>query len=179
MKILTLDVESTIFQYPGNRKPSDKRGHPLSTYNKLMSIVVKWMDKSPEFIYKPEEKYYNLYLETQLNTADIVVGFNIKYDLHWLNRLGVDVLSIKQVWDCQLAEFMLESQRNPYPSLNQACEKYGLPLKLDEIKTEYWDKGIDTDEIPMPTLQEYNEYDVICTENVFKHQYKQFTGIDL
>jgi len=176
MKILTLDVESTIFQYPGNRKPNDKRGHPLSTYNKLMSIVVKWMDKSPEFFYRPRNITY---LQQQIVDADIVVGFNIKYDLHWLNRLGVDVLSIRQVWDCQLAEFMLDSQRNPYPSLNQACEKYGLHLKLDEIKTEYWERGIDTDEIPLPTLQEYNEYDVICTENVFKHQYKQFTGIDL
>ena len=71
---------------------------------------------------------------------------------------------------------MLNSQNNPYPSLNEALEKYGLLLKLDVVKTEYWDKNIDTDQIPVSILQEYLEYDLTGTEEVFKRQYEQLTG---
>jgi len=83
------------------------------------------------------------------------------------------------VWDCQIAEFLLESQRNPYPSLAKACEKYNIPAKMDIIELEYWDKCIDTDEIPKDILLEYNKHDVIITEQVFKKQYEQFNGVEL
>ena len=34
-------------------------------------------------------------------------------------------------------EYILESQKNPYNSLDDALEKYGLPLKINKIKEEY------------------------------------------
>jgi len=73
----------------------------------------------------------------------------------------------------------LNKQTPRYPSLDQACEKYGIPLKLDVVKTEYWDKGICTSEVPTEILQEYLEGDLDRTERVFKEQIKQFKGIDL
>lgn len=169
MNILTFDTETTTHN---NGNWADKR-------NKLVMSGFKWLDDANvnivnHLIGNPEIS--KKYIQDLITSADIVIGFHIKFDLHWLCNIGVNIHTIKRVWDCQIAEFLLSAQRNPYNSLNDACEKYGIPLKLDVVKTEYWDKGIDTDAIPIPILTEYLEGDVIRTECVFKFQYEQFTG---
>lgn len=166
MNILTLDVETTTFQ----------KGNPFSRKNKCVMVGFKWLDTHSicEFC----DDRTKLIVQQVVDRSDLLVGFNIKFDLHWLVRIGVDISKIK-VWDCQIAEFLLENQSNPYPSLNDALLKYGLPTKLEVVKTEYWNKGIDTDQIPYGILKEYLEYDLIGTEACFKQQYFQFTGKQL
>ena len=169
MNILTLDVETTTWN----------KGNPFDKRNKLVMVGHKWLDNSVCNIVNcllGNANNNREYIQTQIELADIIVGFNIKFDIHWLMNIGVAFDNVKQIWDCQIAEFLLESQRNPYPSLNEALDKYGLPRKLDVVKTEYWDKGINTDEIPTPVLREYLEVDLMGTEEVFKRQYEQFTG---
>lgn len=164
MNILTLDVETSI----------SNKGNPFDTSNQLVCVGVKWLiDDNP---WQPTI-FYDDYSSLQeiINRADLLVGFNIKFDLHWLRRAGIS-FSGKRVWDCQIGEFLLESQLNPYPSLNQACEKYGLPTKLDVVKTEYWEKGIDTPDIPHEILSEYLTQDLLLTEQVYLKQAEQFEG---
>jgi DNA polymerase I-like protein with 3'-5' exonuclease and polymerase domains len=45
------------------------------------------------------------------------------------------------------------------PSLDDALARYGLEAKLNVVKTEYWDKGIDTDVIPAEIVEEYGTWD--------------------
>ena len=103
----------------------------------------------------------------------LLVGHNIKFDLHWLRRCGVSIKDI-QVWDTQLAEFILTGQEMRFPSLDGCLEKYGFPAKIDIVKTEYWNKGIDTDAIPTDTLTEYLQRDLRGTEEVYLAQKKLF-----
>ena len=169
LKILTLDVETTTFN----------TGNPFDKRNKLVMVGHKWLHQNQYTIIYHDclhDTNYHTQIQRDIEEADILVGFNIKFDIHWLMNIGVTFDNVKQIWDCQIAEFMLNSQNNPYPSLNEALEKYGLLLKLDVVKTEYWDKNIDTDQIPVSILQEYLEYDLIGTEEVFKRQYEQLTG---
>lgn len=67
---------------------------------------------------------------------------------------------------------MLDRQK-PYPSLEETAKKYGLPSKLDIVKTEYWDKGIDTTEIPSQILSEYCVQDVELTYQIYRLQQDQ------
>lgn len=157
MNILTLDVETTI----------SNKGNPFDLTNKLVCVGLKWKDQ----MYIEYDHFGTI--QHYIDNADLIVGFNIKFDLHWLRRIGVDISKVK-VWDCQIGEFLLENQTNPYPSLDKAAEKYGLPLKLDVVKTEYWEKGIDTDEVPRTILSEYLTQDLILTEQVFLKQCKAF-----
>lgn len=106
-------------------------------------------------------------------TCSLVVLFNAKFDLHWYRRQGLSLNSIN-VWCCQLAEFYLENQRNPYPSLEETAIKYGLGHKIDVIKTDYWDKGINTNEIPTNVLYPYAIQDVDLTYKIYLEQVKQF-----
>ena len=110
-----------------------------------------------------------------MNEADVLVGFNIKFDLHWLQRYGID-FKTKRVWDCQLVQFIIMNQSNPYPSLNGTAEYYELGTKLDEVKENYWKNGIDTDKIPYDILDEYLKQDVELTYSVFIEQHDLTQG---
>lgn len=164
MNILILDVETTI----------SNNGHFADRNNKLVMVGFKPL-------YGYSEIHYDLSsgcrenMQCVIEAADLLVGFNIKFDLHWLNNYGVS-FSDKKIWDCQIAEFLFEAQQNKYPSLNGTLEKYGYPPKLDVVKTEYWDKGIDTTDIPTDILREYLARDLEATEQVFLKQKELFKG---
>jgi DNA polymerase I-like protein with 3'-5' exonuclease and polymerase domains len=174
MKILVIDTEATTFM----------KGNPFSSKNKLMCIG--FFDTYNGYKYYDIEHSGMPYDENLgrvinwLQDTELLIGFNIKYDLHWLRRYIPSGISIPRIWDCQLAQFILNDQTTPYPSLNECLAQYQLPLKLDLVKTEYWDKGIDTTEIPQQILKDYNEQDCYSTYKLYKNKknYSQETNSD-
>ena len=158
--VLCLDCETTV----------SSKGNAFDQTNKLVCIGVKWINEYSDVYIKYEDF---LALQYSIDKANIIVGFNIKFDLHWLRKVGIDISKVR-VWDCQLAEFILGNQSKPYPSLNDAATKYGLSSKLDIVKEQYWDKGIDTDKIPRNVLDEYLTQDLNLTQQVYEKQLEQF-----
>lgn len=110
---------------------------------------------------------------------NLVVGFNFKFDLHWFLKQGVYQLRDKQIWDVQIAAFILSHQKHRFPSLNEVCELYGFETKLDIVKTEYWEKGINTDAIPWDILSEYATKDAELTLQCYHHQMKIMTPMQI
>lgn len=156
---LIFDTETTTFQ----------KGHPFARRNRLVDVgalrqgrIVLNGDATilPDF-------------EREVTDSTELVGFNLKFDLHWLRRERVDY-SHCRVWDCQLAEFLLSSQRTKYPSLQGACNRIGIPGKYNVIKEEYWDKGIDTPDIPETERRTYLSGDLSATWGVYQHQLNEF-----
>ena len=169
MNTLTLDVETTI----------TNTGHPFDKNNKLIAVGIKKNSESTviydiEYSVDPYQELLND-IQIAVNEADVLVGFNIKFDLHWLQRYGID-FKTKRVWDCQLAQFIIMNQSNPYPSLNGTAEYYDLGTKLDEVKENYWKNGIDTDKIPYHILDEYLKQDVELTYSVYIQQQDMIQG---
>lgn len=156
MKELTLDVETTIFQ----------KGNPFSRQNRL--ILGGLFDGT-------SSKYFGEGVGCNLDLSDLdsvlLIGFNIKFDLHWIRRTYGATFNNCSIWDCQLAEFLLCSQRNSFPSLDGVAAKYGLGSKLDTISTKYWANSIDTDQIPIEELREYLDQDLRLTYEIYKQQY--------
>lgn len=112
-------------------------------------------------------------MQEWIDWADLIIGFNIKFDLTWARRMGVSIEGIR-IYDVQLGEFILSNQTEAYPSLNGCAAKYGLGEKLDVVKTEYWDNGIDTPDIPHYILSEYCEGDVRLTYACYLYQEELF-----
>lgn len=160
MNILTLDAETTI----------SNNGHWADQSNRLVVVGLKWLGDIA-FCYYPHSDLEEV--QKHIDGADIIVGFNIKFDLHWLRNYGID-FNGKKIWDCQIAEFLFSSQKNVFPSLDKTLSQYSLESKLDVVKTEYWDKGIDTDKIPVDILREYLVRDLEATEQVFFKQKELF-----
>lgn len=104
----------------------------------------------------------------QIETADILVGFNLKYDLHWATKCELPVQG-KRYWCCQVAEFLLGRQQNPYPSLEDTGVRYGIGGK-SKVVEEYWERGINTHEIPRDILSEYARRDAELTYQIYVKQ---------
>lgn len=161
--ILTYDVETT----------THLKGHPFTASNKLVSYSVKVDDKETSFNYYDQPDFLTE-LRSYMQFAKLVVGFNLKFDLHWIRRYGIQPPDRCRIWDCQLAEFIIEGQKNPYPSLNDCLKKYGLGEKHDKI-AEYWELGIDTPDIPVDELRVYNNLDVDLTYKLYLKQQEVMT----
>ncbi|CAB4131037.1 DNA-directed DNA polymerase, family A, palm domain containing protein [uncultured Caudovirales phage] len=160
MNILALDTETTIWN----------KGNPYDKRNRL----VCWSYSG--YCGSGAELFNSLHnLVPMLADCDLVVGFNFKFDLAWFLKCKVDQLRDKHIWDVQIAEFILSHQTNRFPSLNETCERYGLETKLDVVKTEYWDKGINTDAIPWEILEEYATRDAELTLACYHAQRKLMT----
>ena len=119
-----------------------------------------WYD-DPDYVY---------HIQKCIDAHEWIVGFNLKFDLHWLLNVGIKFRDYHKLWDCQLFEYSKYYQRKKYISLQDTCESYGLQGKIDVIKEEYWNKGIDTDQIPRDILGEYLDRDVQETYEVLQHQ---------
>lgn len=148
---LALDTETTTIN----------KGDPYHPDNRLVSIGLYTKDW-----YKEYYKEFNINeLQNILNQHTIIL-FNGKFDLAWLRNIGIhtDGLSVR---DVQLAEFLLTNQQTPYPSLDNCAEKYLNKHKIDNIKLNYWDKGIDTWFIPQDELSEYLKEDCKLTYELY------------
>lgn len=153
-----MDVETT----------TTNKGNVNTVVNKLVTIQYKEANGTPVVLFK--EDFHKA--KEALNRHSCIVGWNLKFDLAWLEKeLG---FKARSVWDCQLAEFIMSRQTWKYPALEDGCVKYKVGHKLDIVKTEYWDKGIDTDEIPRDILAEYGAQDCNVTYEIFLKQLELF-----
>jgi len=157
---VVLDVESTI----------SAKGNPFNQANKLVTIQLK-QGNAPAVVLSANQFHEALPI---LEAASCIIAFNAKFDLAWVRRQLGFIPAV--VWDCQLAEFIMSGQTQKYPSLQGACEKYQVGTKIDIVKTEYWEKGIDTDQIPFEILAEYGAQDVNVTWDVFQKQVQLFSN---
>jgi len=159
MKIFSLDVETTTF----------KKGDPFASNNHMVLGGYGTDTSYHTFVPDNVQRVQNI-----LDSATLVVLFNAKFDLHWCRRIGINFSIRLPVWDCQLAEFILSNQQWRYPSLDEACERRNLQRKLDVVKTQYWDKGIDTPDIPHEILDGYLKGDITSTYLLYLAQVAEF-----
>jgi len=168
MRSLILDVETTI----------SNKGNPFDESNKLCYVGLLNADgyKCYDIEYS-DQPYRNKLddIQKEIDAAEILVGFNIKFDLHWLRKYGINFVG-KRIWDCQLVHFILSGQQHPYPSLNGVSAYYDLGSKLDVVATEYWNNKIDTPSIPKDILEEYLIGDLQLTQKVYDKQMQEFAS---
>lgn len=145
------------------------KGHPFNPLNKLVSYALR-STSNPNvlFQYYSDPGFIGVFKDV-MATADVVIGFNVKFDLHWATRYNVVCPLTCRVWDCSLAEFVISGQTARFASLNDTLASYNLPVKHDKVK-EYWDAGIDTADIPVAILEEYNKHDVYVTKLLYDTQ---------
>lgn len=161
MRTLTLDVETTI----------SNKGNPFDRTNKLCYVGTTYGLFDIEYSDAPYRNKLDE-IQNQIETAETLIGFNIKFDLHWLKRYQINFEN-KRIWDCQLVHFILTGQQDSYPSLNSVAEYHGLESKLDVVSEKYWKNKIDTPDIPKEILEEYLAQDIKLTEQIYHKQIKQ------
>ncbi len=152
---IVLDVETTTIN----------KGDPYTPDNKLVSIDI-YDGINHSWMYK---KFLPQGFQHIIDNCTIIVA-NGKFDTTWLRREGLD-LTKAEIIDIQLAEFILSNQTIAYPSVEAMAVKYLGKHKIDNIKLNYWNKGIDTWFIPEQELKEYNEEDCVLEWEIWQKQY--------
>jgi DNA polymerase-1 len=158
---VAVDTESTIWN----------KGNPYDPRNSLVCYSVATDGGSHACRIDAPNALSNLQL--LCDASSLLVGFNFKFDAHWLIKHGI--VFNTPIWDVQLAEFIISHQSHKFPSLDETCEKYGIPKKLDVVATEYWAKGINTTEVPWELLEEYAAHDAAITLQCYHAQRKLMT----
>lgn len=154
------DLETTIrFSYKRKANPFDPENYVV------MAGVLKAEEEWGTALYfkDREESHESTWFTDMLASTKLIVGFNIKFDLHhaiqdpknygawmqWVAEGG-------QVWDCQLAEYLLNGMgaQDQYLSMDEVAPRYGGNLKVDEVKL-LWESGVDTPDIDRDLLERY------------------------
>ena len=171
MNITAIDTECT----------TSNKGNPFDQTNKLCAIAGRastelglsaWAHKI-EHDAEPYGEAITWWKVWLAEDVDLLVGFNLKFDLNWLHRYGI--VYHGRIWDCQLFEHFASSMLWIYPSLAESCVKRGVNgNKYEDIVTQYWDKGIDTTEIPWEIVEKRVTSDAILTYNLYIKQLDEY-----
>lgn len=180
MSIIVFDLETTISsEYHG---PDAK--DPINDFHTLIwgvseeNVVVE--HKVEGFKREPSRMFISA-----LTGSDILVGHNLSFDLPyiWDNHFTQQWLKYGgQIWDTQLAEYLMSGQRHSFPSLAELQLIYlGEKVKEDRISKLYR-KGIGADKIlaakdRCPRLfklyDKYSRGDGETTIKIYKEQLKR------
>ena len=161
-----LDLETTIhsgFKRKANPFLRDELGGYLN-----WSVMMGWCTKD-----NPKPDGFRMSRDTQhlmtnkfielLAGRKLIVGVNVKFDLLHILRDPRAYTAWKKwvadggnVWDCQLAEYLLQGQikSSHMLSMDDMAQFYGLDLKVDEVKL-LWEAGVPTEEIDADLLARY------------------------
>lgn len=159
---LVVDLETTIFNKGNHNDPRN------------IVCCISYFDGTNAVAFRPGDEPSMQKFISVLEKADVVIGHNIKFDLHWLYRLHLGhILDQKRIRDTQVVEYILQAQSVRMPSLEWCADTNLGEHKLDVVKTQYWDLGIDTDQVPWEILAEYAVQDAVLTWRLFENQQKR------
>lgn len=162
-----VDLETTI--HSGNKRKANpfllkEDGSYLN-----WAVMMGWATKAkpePDGIRMTEATQKNMtkkFIELLQGGTKLLVGVNIKFDLLYLLRdpeayaAWQDyVVAGGNVWDCQLAEYLLQGQIKSAHmlSMDDMAVYYDLDTKVDEVKV-LWEAGVPTEEIDPDLLARY------------------------
>lgn len=157
MKLLAVDVESTTFN----------QGNPFDKRNTLVCISL-YDGRKAECVRSDPAGIR--YVNSAIANCSAVLGFNFKFDLHWLTKYGIIV--DKPIIDVQNVEFILSRQERRFPSLEEVSARRLNKHKQDIVRIDWWERGFNTDQIPWEILSEYAKTDVILTYECYMDQQK-------
>ena len=175
LKVLTLDVETT-------HKTKESGGTTALPYfnNRLVSIGYKWLGEDEvgyDFIHHSDERgfvdgdWFDK-MQGTLNSADVIVGQNFKFDLTWLRACGFTYDG--NIYDTMVAEYILAKARRWSLSLDSLAKRYGVTQKEKDLVAPYLKDGKTFYDIPYDIVKEYGIADVIATEEVAVKQLEAF-----
>lgn len=180
--ILVLDVENSV-----SRKAFQKRDGsgatitqmlPFTPGNRLVSIGT---GENPDDIAdteyfcfyhnekKPDEGAFAA-VQKKLDTATLLIGHNIKHDMHWLRACGFKYDG--DVWDTAIVEYVLSRGVKRPLKLKLVLERYDLPRKRTDLTEGYMADGVGFEAMPWDIVEEYGRGDISSTMALYLHQLK-------
>jgi len=117
-------------------------------------------------------------IQSAIEGADVLVFHNAKYDIGILHSFGITFDDTK-LHCTMVSDYLIEGQNKAFRyNLDSVAERYGLGQKHDEVRS-YWNKGVDTYDIPDWILGPYCIRDCHLTMDIYLKQLPRFMGQQL
>jgi len=155
---IVLDFETT----------NTNHGNACDKRNKLVLSATVVPGGQP--VVMAADEYMLGYIDDRVKNKSFIVGHNIKFDLKWMIRAGIDVSNML-VWDTMLAEYVIHGNQKFTRDLGlgKVAEAYGLPGK-DAYIDSCIKGGVCPSELPLSLMINRAAYDVNTTDAVFLKQ---------
>lgn len=155
--LVTWDIETTT------TTAFKRKASPFTNENWV--VIHGWRKDGKQHIHRfGAQPPADGWLVPVLEGCRFLAGFNIKFDvLHAITDNPINLAAWMKwvaagglVWDCQLAEYLLNGmmQKDHMLSLDEVSPRYGGDLKHDEVKA-LWAAGVNTHDIDPELLQRY------------------------
>lgn len=112
-------------------------------------------------------------LISSVQGTQFLIGHNVKFELQWLRRCGLD-LSKVVVYDTQIAEKVILGNRPGRLDLGTVAKRYGLSGKHSLGNSLVHSNEVAVEDVPEQILETYCQQDVWLTHEVFKAQLRVF-----
>ena len=168
MRVLVLDLETTVQRFDGKIDNS-----PFNPNNKCVSAHYKWLDggavTSLVFHHRDQPTSDSIQpLREALSEADVLVAHNAKFDCMWLREMG---LTLPPTVRCTMInEHILSKGQRRQLSLKETAKRRYVSLKKSDLIDDLFKGGTGFEEMPLATVLEYAEADVVSCGEVYESQ---------
>lgn len=169
---MVVDVETTV---------TDDDPRAYLPDNKLVSVgwyvstldVIKY-----QFAYHKDIRYKdNLFsvdeFTNDLNSIDILVAHNMKFDLTWLRECDIHTPDTLLYYDTMMYEYIAHQGLIVPLSLNECVKRRGIEGTKDDEVSQMFKNGLGYDEIPLELVERYGRQDVHITHELYKRQLQE------
>jgi len=181
MNIVVVDVENTVQKTEKGKLD----GSPFNPDNYLVSVgagmILPEIDEVEVMYYFFKHDQYDgedlhtnrRKLQELLDAADMLVGHNIKHDLHWLRESGFNIDN--KIYYCTMVgEYVLSRGRKWLLSLKESAIRRNVTLKKSELVDEMFKSGTGFESMPMAVVEEYGIADCVSCGELFLAQLKEY-----
>jgi DNA polymerase I-like protein with 3'-5' exonuclease and polymerase domains len=171
MKVIIIDLETTVQNHEGTKDNS-----PYNPKNRIVSAhwqIINDGEASEVFnrVFHHNEKAHPDSTEDlveALETSDVLVAHNAKFDVSYLLEAGLPIPPT--VWCTMVGEYILAKAQRKGLSLKETAQRYDVTRKKSELVDELFRSGIGFEAMPLDTVIEYAEADVISCAEIYQVQ---------
>lgn len=152
---LVLDFETTSLE----------KGAALNSDNEL--LLAAWYYNGEYHVHEGGEYDQDL-LQSHVEKCDLLVAHNLKFELHWLYRIGIDY-GYRMGYDTMLGDYVIAGNRQFRFDLNSVSERWGVVGK-ESVVNRLMKCGVPIEDIPRRWVSQYCLQDVKATHDIFLKQ---------
>jgi DNA polymerase-1 len=173
IKILSLDCETNY----GNNEPWEE-----GFYLTNVGAVGNFLDSNVFWFHHisnldPWQDQFDA-IQALIDEADIIIGQNLKYDMHVLRHFGISFEG-KALHCTMIADYLINGQDPDLRyDLGSISVRWGGEEKLDRVKAR-WEMGEETYDIPARLLHEYVLDDCQKVFDIYVHQIEKVKELGL
>jgi len=175
VKRLVLDLETTV------QKLNDKTDNsPFNPDNWCVSAHFGWIgwdtvDDVQSLVFNHNQKQCPdpiEALQNALSQADMLIAHNAKFDCLWLQEMGLTLPP--KIYCTMIGEYILAKGQRQELSLKATAERRNVTRKKSDLVDEMFKKGIGFEAMPLETVLEYAEADVVSCGEIYLAQLEDF-----